>query len=363
MEVIQMNCKDIQDILPLYAKGNLSEQEKQTVARHLSDCSECREMLNEHTKINSLITSHLSPEMDTIERETMAKIHTHRLFNNKKILRPAIAALTAIVLVATFAGLYFSNIFVSPEAVLAKAYTTTENLRSFRMMDDEYVQWTETSEPFYSWHSEIDYAGDGRLHAIKYAPDGTLTAYSHETVVIGNTVYSTGNVSRPLTPEQLEEVAPSEQNSLKALKVLSNIEVLPDEMVDGVDCYHYTGQVDIEKWLDAGRADLIKLGERINANNAQGVTIDIDQWLKSVEDFWHTRKLTYDFWISKDDYRVRRWKSVDETPPGQSLEPGIAYRSSAVFTYYDFNEKIDVEPPLDSSGALLPGWTVQTIGQ
>jgi len=356
-----MNCKDTQEMLSAYADGEVSEQERLDVEEHLSGCAECRAVLEELLSMDTLITSLPKPKMKDMEAKIMATIGSQRASKNRKILRPVLATMAVFALVATFAGLHFSGVFMSPEAVLAKAYSVTENLRSFRMMDDEYVQTTENSKMVHSWHSEIDYAGNGRLHAMKFIPNDALIPYSHETIVIGSTIYYKGNAARPITPEQLAEIAPSELNSLKALDVLSNVEVLPDETIDGVDCYHYTGLVDIEKWLEQGREDRIKRLEYVNEHNSAGVTLDIDEGLKRAEDFWRTRQLTYDFWISKDDYRVRQWTSVEETAPGQTLEPGVYYKGTYTFTYYDFNEEIDVEPPLDDSGALLPGWNVQTV--
>ena len=31
-----------------------------------------------------------------------------------------------------------------------------------------------------------------------------------------------------------------------------------------------------------------------------------------------------------------------------------------IIKYYDFNEPISIEPPLDAEGSLLPGWTILT---
>ena len=61
---------------------------------------------------------------------------------------------------------------------------------------------------------------------------------------------------------------------------------------------------------------------------------------------------TIEVWIGKDDYLIRQVKHNGQV----FLSNGEVGTFSFLEVYYDFNEPIEIEPPLDADGKLLPGW-------
>ena len=61
-----------------------------------------------------------------------------------------------------------------------------------------------------------------------------------------------------------------------------------------------------------------------------------------------------DMWIGKSDYLIRRMKQDIHGPDVQDIMQQIAVD----LTFFDFNQPITIEAPLDRSGQLLPGWTL-----
>lgn len=90
---------------------------------------------------------------------------------------------------------------------------------------------------------------------------------------------------------------------------MGELQQLPDENIDGVDCLHYTV---IPRWGDS----------------------------------------SFEVWIGKDDYLIRQMTQRTED------ENAI---STYITRYYDFNADIVIKPPLATSGELLPGWAVENI--
>ena len=87
-----MNCKRIQELLPLYQKGLLDPEMSETVSRHLLSCGDCRQALEVETRISDsldAVFSSLNSEMPSAEslatevlkkgrKEALSENHTHR---------------------------------------------------------------------------------------------------------------------------------------------------------------------------------------------------------------------------------------------------------------------------------------------
>lgn len=58
-----------------------------------------------------------------------------------------------------------------------------------------------------------------------------------------------------------------------------------------------------------------------------------------------------ELWIGQGDYLLRQMQQR------RGLSDGSTTASSThTLKYYDFNQPITIDPPLDASGQLLPGW-------
>jgi hypothetical protein len=75
-----------------------------------------------------------------------------------------------------------------------------------------------------------------------------------------------------------------------------------------------------------------------------------EEFQQLVEQFDRDRDVTtVDFWISKDDYLIRKVQYVTSSQEGEVLH-------TKTMIYSGFNQPITIEPPLDAEGNLLPGW-------
>ena len=93
------------------------------------------------------------------------------------------------------------------------------------------------------------------------------------------------------------------------LQFIFELEQLPNETLDGVECLHYSG--------------VPRFGN-----------------------------IPCEIWIGKNDYFIRQ--VINRYEDDRLIQTFIT-------KYYDFNEDIDIQPPVDSSGSLLSGWETESI--
>jgi hypothetical protein len=120
---------------------------------------------------------------------------------------------------------------------------------------------------------------------------------------------------------------------LEPLELLIDLERLPDEEIDNVQCLHYRGRMDMDALVQREEA-------------STGSQLPPELW-----ELMRRGSMEVELWVGKDDYLIRQMKRLDHMP---ELEAGTAQekwmRQSTVLRFYDFNEPISIEPPpLDSS--------------
>ncbi len=366
-----MKCENIKELLSAYADNELADVQRKLIEEHLVGCADCRATLVDYTKTRKqLLSLQETPPLPDVEEVIMSKIKMVRApAKLRRWLRPVLVGVPIIIAVVTILSLHLSGFFISPASVIAKAYAATKGLTSYRTVSDTYVKKQEADELVYSWHSEFEYAGPDRYHLMKHTPEvpeGYFSTYFHETIVIGDQEYSRGDLSFPLTPEIVAELIPTKERTLELLNLLVDIETMPEETVDGVDCYHYRGTVDMEKWLDWARPYLEQALEWIYEYMIEKYPdfdfepFDPEEMMKTVPSIFNIFEETYEFWIGKDDYLIRQLKDVMQSLMNLS-EVGVFHLAVSTSQYYDFNEPIVIEPPLTESGELLPGWRVTSL--
>ncbi|UCD08609.1 MAG: hypothetical protein JSU79_09650 [Dehalococcoidales bacterium] len=183
--------------------------------------------------------------------------------------------------------------------------------------------------------------------------------YPKEIIVIGDHMYTRQYHVFSDIIERFSEMIPTKEKTLDILNTLTNIKKLPDEIIDGTDCYHYKGIVDVEKWLDYIRPSIIRRYESIIEEFPSWYQ-DIDEFTESVEVRIRSQEQSHEFWFGKDDYLIRQWNYMIQTLPDTS-PTGDPYKSTGVKKYYDFNEVIIITPPFDESGELLEGWNEMSM--
>ena len=332
-----MKCEDLEELLSAYADGELPRTQREFVEEHLADCSQCQAKLADYMKVRQQLTSlRVVPTMPDIKGSTMSKIKDMHNRSVRRWMRPALAAIPVVIVLIVLLVLQPWSSF--PGGIMAKAYATTEGLLSYRTSSSHSITYNGTTVDYSE--VEAEYAAPDRYRGkltfrfrdpLTWSLSTgtfeviTIDHYKHYVWVVDSTTdnlyvifnygwrpnkaftVSAGNLSSPDLWDHLP----------------TKMEKLPDERIAGADCYHLRGEVDWERLAEQ---------EEITASLNTTVTVVV--------------------WIGKDDYLVRQVNMN-----AQIFESdGEVYTGSYTAEYYDFNEPIEIEPPLDADGKLLPGW-------
>jgi len=213
------------------------------------------------------------------------------------------------------------------------------------------------------YHAEIKYTTPDRYHLISETLQRVTAPLPNrvETIRIGDRAYTNlPNVFYEFEEEWYEQFTPTEDKTLDYLNLLAEIKTLDDEAIDGTDCYHYIGEVDIDKFLEWSLPPFERMYYRMDKNLPWGMTTDLEDWIEQRNASYLTQDMTFEFWIGKDDYLLRKAKLVYQTREGEH-STWNKYKAINIMHYYDFNEDITIEPPLDDSGELPAGWISYVI--
>ncbi len=328
-----MRCEEIERLLPDYLSGDISDSQRQLVEDHLSCCSHCREILaageEARQHLSSLKDSPVPPDFT---EATMMKIKASATkSHSQQWLRPALGAAAAVIVLAIL--LITQPWALSPQSVMAKTYAATSNLQSYRMFSSiKSTLEGKTSEATF----EAEFVAPDR-HRVKATTNGDWV----EFIIIGDKQYfRDSDPSRTTSVGVSSSSILSKEDTLKIIDSLTDLEKLPDEKIEGVDCIHYQGRVNVDRVIAEQKA---KLDPR---------QPHYEEMLKGLEGM-RNMKAEAELWIGKDDYLIRQIKHDMQVP---SEDTGKLDTSSSLVKYYDFNEPIVIEPPESASGELLPGW-------
>ena len=264
-----------------------------------------------------------------------------------QILRPnprmlMVSVLLVFIIVIVLA-LQFTGVLTNDSDVLAKAFGNTANLKSFYYIKDEYSKASETAELVNTFHFECRYNHPDQYHIIQEHA---------ETILYSNTVYTKGGASN-LDKGYFTRLTLTDELTTGVLDVLMEIETLPDETINGIDCYHYKGLVDTEEYLVWVRPLVQGQYNRLKNN---GIEITFEEYFEDWEIKARGKEIIYDFWVRKDDYLIRQWKQTHKGIPDYFPQMNVFY-NEADLRFTDFNNDIAIEPPLDEFGKLQRGWT------
>jgi len=243
-----------------------------------------------------------------------------------KWLRPALGVTAAMIVLAIL--LITQPWGLSPQSVMAKAYAATTELQSYRMFSSiKSTLEGKTSEATF----ETEFVAPDR-HRGKATTNGDWV----EFIIIGDKQYiRDSDPSRTTSVGVSSSSILSKEDALEIIDSLTDLEKLPDEKIENVDCIHYRGTVDVGRVIEEQKAKL---------NPTQP---HYEEMLKGLEDM-RNMKTEVELWIGKEDYLIRQLR--------QDMEVPMEGTSRVTVKYYDFNEPITIEPPLDSDGQLLAGW-------
>ena len=338
-----MKCKDVQKILFAYIDGDISDQEYMSVSKHLSYCEECRSTLEglKSTR-EKLVMLRETPELPVLQVSTIQEKAVRRTrFSSNKIRLSTTIALPVILILAIILPITF---FDGASGVLAKAYAATEKIETYRFDGEVYTYFIDKDKSVLSV-SEKEVFGGYDNYYVKIYPRGE--GYYQAIIVVDGRRYIYGQVGKyQITESYFEELAPTKQKTLDYLALIDNVETLEDEFINGTECYHYKGTVSTEKWLERMIPRFKK-----NFENWPGISeTDLDELVENFINTNRRKEIRYELWVGKNDYLVRQVKEYTK------ILPTGFYETIFVMNFYDFDEVMDIQPPLDKNGDLLEGW-------
>ena len=320
-----MKCSDLNELLSAYANNELSRTQREFIEEHLSSCTDCRATLADYTSVRQ----HLSALNDIqhtpdLKEAVMLKIKdTDASGNTRKWLRPALVSLPVIAIMIALLITQPWNGTNGPKGVLANVITASKNIQSYRVVSYSTSSHIDQPNVEPTIREEFwEFALPDRAHAIinhsyNSTSSGIVTRIEESTefYIIGESLYYLIDNEIDMSLESNSYYysyaggVPTQEYTLGLLQFAFELRQLPDENIDGVDYLRYEG--------------ISKMG---------GIPLEI--------------------WIDKDEHLLR------QTMQNYEEEKTISTNSTR---YYDFNADITIEPPLTTSGELLPGWEVKNI--
>ena len=257
--------------------------------------------------------------------------------------RPALVTVPIVAILIVLMVLQPWDTAPAPQSIIAKAYAATADIKSFRLS----VTSTSKDSDGFSLRQdiEVEYASPDRYHC-KMTENGQEI----EFIIIGDKLYIgsgsppeavlyslTQGLTRPLSKEAV----------LSYLDKLTDIQSLSDETMDGVSCLHYLGKWDVEKQIAETKRSLMEYYDEM------GIEPDEEEIDKELE-ILRSIETEIELWIGRDDYLIRQMNMNGKFPDD---DEGLKFvMISITMKYYDLNQPITIEAPLDADGQLLPRW-------
>lgn len=337
-----MQCRDLKELLSAYADGELSRTQKEFVEEHLAGCADCRATLEGYRAVNQKLTTlRKTPTMSDIKGSTMSSIKGKRMRKPiQRWLRPSLAIIpVAVILIAI---MIIQPWIPGPQTVMAKAYAAVERLQSYKI-------WREYTIVTYKGEvskiiSESDFMAPDRYHIKTIQGE-----QQNEAILLDKRLFiKSGSMSKDMVTALMVTSSTflTKETTLNIFNELINIEKLPDEKIDGVECFHYRGTLDMNK-----ESEQIKSGLDPSDPNYERLLADAEQM----------RLMNHDveLWIGKEDYLVRQIAQSYQRPATSHkfLPEEAGQRSSytSIMKFFDLNKSITISP-FATTGDLLPGW-------
>jgi hypothetical protein len=337
-----MNCRSIKEFLAAYVDGELSSEQKDLVEEHLAGCLFCRAKVDGYRAVNQQIASLKdTATVAGIKGVTMSKIQRDNLKKpSRKWLRPALAAVPIVAIIIALTVLQPWVSFPGTSTVMAKTQAATLSIQSYRFNSSVLYDPKDTA---FEAQFNAEYSSPDRYHVqMNENKDKT-----EELIVIGDRQYiKYADMSKNEITSTIAGFSSllKPETTLRLLDTLTDIQTLPDENLNGVDSFHFKGRLDIEQQIAEEKRSLQEARDRTGADHPTDEEID-----RSLATMRNENTLI-ELWISQTDYLVRQLK-MERRNANNNVATSIG-----TFKFYDFNQPIAIEPPLDAQGKLLPDW-------
>lgn len=226
-----------------------------------------------------------------------------------------------------------SEIIAPQSDVFTKAQEAISNIQSYRISFSS-IQESEGATKQLSAEGEFGSSEQSYLKLM-------LGGQTNEYITIGNKKYIQDE--EKLTGWNVAfntAFVPDKEAALDTLKQLMDIQTLPDETIEGVNCFHYRGKYPENPGVENMIAEM---NSKLTEEQIEQAQVEFDQMRTSGE---------VDIWISRDDYFIRQEQVTIRNSEGQAV-------TTSVSKFSNFNQPVIIEPPLDDNGQLLPGWRAE----
>jgi len=221
------------------------------------------------------------------------------------------------------------------EEVIASAIEASDQIHSYRIKMQS--QHTEKGKPEQT-SIHMEFVAPDRLHTMTVF-SGALTS-GEEQIRIGTTSYTRENDSNDWNVHDWEDdrlaVRDLAAGTLLSFGELVNVKELDDDVIDGVDCFHYMGSMNMQGQQEDEHASLDESAPHYKQRK---------QMYESIE-YIHD---DMEFWIGKDDYLLRQYTVYIETSTYQDRDEDTEevehYGSNTTLKFYDYNETIMITAP------------------
>ncbi|MDD5702775.1 MAG: zf-HC2 domain-containing protein [Dehalococcoidales bacterium] len=337
-----MKCRDLKALLSAYADDELSRTQKEFIEEHLAGCADCRATLENYRDVNRKVGSLREiPAKADLRGATMSKIKgEHDMKPVRKWLRPVLAAVPIAAILIAIAILQPWSSIPGTQTIMAKAYAATSSVQSYRFS----ISVSPTPDQ------------EARLEAEYSSPDGYHVRMIEgekieEFIIVGDKQYvKNTSMSKNMIKATVAGFSSflDKNTTFGLMNSLTDTQKLPDEKIDGTECLHYKGRIDMEKQIAETKRSLQESRDRMQADRPTDEEIDAN--LAPMNDI----NIEIELWICKNDNILRQMKKSQQIPGPD----GQVQASSTTFKYYDFNQPVIIEPPVDTRGDLLPGWQI-----
>ncbi|MDD5094076.1 MAG: hypothetical protein PHV74_06840 [Dehalococcoidia bacterium] len=225
-----------------------------------------------------------------------------------------------------------------PLSIIEKAIDANSTVESYRAVFESASTFRGKAE---NNVSHIEFLSPDRYRQTSTNEEDSTDEY----IRIGNTQYSRDSDHSfwAFREEESEIEFPPQRPGLFIRSEFSdyvdkvNWEELANENIDGTDCFHFVGEVDMNLAVD----DMI-----VEIEEDQG---ELDAEQLRYMDQMRRAEQTIVLWIGTDDYIVRQERSVSRSlDPFRADEEERWFDATMLIRYYDFNAPIPIEAPADA---------------
>jgi hypothetical protein len=220
------------------------------------------------------------------------------------------------------------------EEIIASAIEAANEIQTYRMEIENNQLEKGEAERSSGW---IEFVAPDRTHVLS-GPSGIE---KEESIQIGTIIYTRSESSTEWKVRDWGDERFAARNIavgvLQSFGDLTEVKELRDEKIDGVDCFHYIGSMNMK-----GRQEeqLASLDESDPHYEQQKLVYESIEYVRD----------DIEFWIGKEDYLLRQYITYMEISEvrdkGEDTEEVENYSAITTCKFSDFNEPIEIEPPL-----------------